>query len=105
MLPVGCRVDMCIRECKPARRSAAIFANHAVPAIAIEGWLDQRVGEIAQQLLIVRHWRSEILCAEIAAMVAADTIMHVIADQQWLHPAKITVRHTATEAALHLQAL
>jgi hypothetical protein len=73
----------------------AVFAPHAVPAIAVVGRLDQRIGKIAQHTLIVGQrifrWRQ----AHAGDGVATDPGMHVVVDQLRPHPAKIAVGRAA----------
>src|SRR5439155_2968630 len=104
ILPIGRWIHTRMGKREPARRPAAIFANHTVPAVAIEGRIDQGVGEIAQQPLIVRHRRGEFLRAHIAALIAANPIMYVVADQQRPHPVKIAIRYTAANEKYRRQA-
>ena len=76
-----------------------VFAQHAVPAAAIVGRLDQRIGAVAQLALLIGGAEFGDRPADRDRRVAADPVMHVVADELGPDASEIAVQHAAAGQA------
>ena len=93
MRPIGGAI-----EGRPVGRTLeAVFGEHAVPAVAVIGRLDQRIGQIPQPPLVVGQTKFGGPAADAGDGFAPDPGMHIVGHQLGPHPAEIAVEGAAPE--------